>query len=89
MNRNKQMQILAGIALFAILFSVVSTALLVIFSWSQQAPTKEPSSLKDFIVRSGSLQKVDTKKPNDIILTWASVKDTWTKVQVTGTKTHK
>lgn len=62
MNRNKKMQIIAIIWLFAITFSIVSTALLVIFSANQAS---QKVDLSNFIQNNSGTLSVDT-------MTWST-----------------
>jgi hypothetical protein len=70
MKRTKKNQIFAAIALFAIVFSVVSTAVLVIFSQTTQAPN--PQDLEK-ILNSFSWT-TQTKVLSGSTLTWTTNK---------------
>lgn len=79
MNRNKKMQILAVVALLSIVFSVLSTALLILFPWNTQ-PTNDTKDLSDFLTGSWTIQAEipnSTGTWTQIVLSWATVTASW------------
>lgn len=70
MKRDTKMKILAVIALFAILFSIVSTAILIVFSSRNQAP--QEIDLSDFITSTWTSDTLKDIEITDISATWTT-----------------